>query len=138
MSMGLDYVSVLRPVTAVLCVRQMIYENGERQWSDIGRRKPKARRKPCRSATFPSEISHGLNGARTRVSAVRGQRLTALATSRSKATNYFNLRRKFHFFVSLWFMCFSLHQFYKEFMYDCKNKQRKCFVLSTKRRKLNK
>jgi len=56
----------------------------EQWWNDIDRGKPKYSEKTCPVPLCPPQIPHGLTRARTRASAVRGQRLTAWAMARPK------------------------------------------------------
>jgi hypothetical protein len=75
-----ETVSELRPLTVLLFIPQMIYESAAPRRNNIGRKKNKElREKPVPVSLCPPYISHGLTKARTRASAMRGQRLTALS-----------------------------------------------------------
>jgi hypothetical protein len=75
MSMGWEYVSEQQPQAAVYS--QVIWY-GELRWNDIDRGKLKnSENKPVPVPLYPPQISNGTIRARSRASAVRGQRLTA-------------------------------------------------------------
>jgi hypothetical protein len=52
MSMGLDYVSELRPPTGLLFIPHAIYEYGDPRWNDIDSGKQRNSGKTCSIAIF--------------------------------------------------------------------------------------
>jgi hypothetical protein len=77
--MGWDYVYELLPLTDILFVPQMIWVwRAMVGWYWQGKTEELGE-KPVPVPLCPPQISHGLTRARTRVSAVRGRRLTALS-----------------------------------------------------------
>jgi hypothetical protein len=59
-----------------------MYEYGDPRWNDVDRGNPKISYKNLSRCQMCSLIPHGLNRVRTRVSVVRGRRLTTLAIAR--------------------------------------------------------
>jgi hypothetical protein len=80
MSVGWDDVSELWPQTGLLFSPRW-YEYGETWWNNFRRKNLSTWRQTCPSATSSTTIPHGLIRAWTRVSEVRGRRLTAWATA---------------------------------------------------------
>jgi hypothetical protein len=71
-----DYVTELRPPTGLLFIPQMIYEYGDPvvwYWQE---KTEELWGKPVPVILWPPQIPHGLTWARTRLSTVRGRRLT--------------------------------------------------------------
>jgi hypothetical protein len=83
MVMEQDYVSEPWPLTGLLFIPPMIHEYGELRRNYTDRKQQKnSRENPVAEPHFPSQIPHVETQARTLVSAVRSQHLTAQATAR--------------------------------------------------------